>query len=88
MSQSAGSVEVVEAAVKNVREYLNMVVDEVQWSDHLNHYNHSPHFPYLVTHFTDSMPISLIVGVWPNILFHPHNAGHIWKLAVAIDHGT
>ena len=34
--------EVVETTSKKVREYLNMVVDEVRWSNRLNHYNHSP----------------------------------------------
>ena len=60
---------VVEETVKKVREYLNMVVDEVRWSDCLNPYNHSPHFPYLVTHFTDSMPISSIGGALSDVLF-------------------
>ena len=34
--------EVVETTVKKVRGYLNMVVDDVRWSNRLNHYNHSP----------------------------------------------
>ena len=37
--------EVVETIVKKVRGYLNMVVDEVRWSNRLNHYNHSPRDP-------------------------------------------
>ena len=37
--------EVVETTVKKVRGYLNMVVDEVRWSNRLNHYNHSPRDP-------------------------------------------
>ena len=86
MSQLAASVDVVDAAVIKVCEYLNMVVDEIPWSDRLNRYNHNPHFPYLVTHFTDSMPISLIGGALSHILFNPKYAGPIWKLAVAVDH--
>ena len=38
--------DVVETTVKKVREYLNMVVDEVRWSNRLNHYNHSPCDPF------------------------------------------
>ena len=34
--------EVVETTVTKVLGYLNMVVDEVRWSNRLNHYNHSP----------------------------------------------
>ena len=52
VSQFAASSCVVGATVKKFHEYLNMVVDEVRWSDHSNHYDHSSHFPYLVTHFT------------------------------------
>ena len=63
-----------------------MVVDEVQWSDRLNHYNHRPHLPYLVTHFTHPMPISLIGGAPLDVLFNSKYAGHIWKLTVAVDH--
>ena len=37
--------EVVETIVKKVCEYLNMVVDEVRWSDRLNHYTHGPRDP-------------------------------------------
>ena len=34
--------EVVETNVKKACGYLNMVVDEVRWSNRLNHYNHTP----------------------------------------------
>ena len=47
MSQSVASSCVVDTTVKNVREYLNMVVDEVQWCDRLNHCNHSLTSPTL-----------------------------------------
>ena len=36
------------ASVKKVREYLNQVVDEINWEDRLSPYNHTPHFPYFV----------------------------------------
>ena len=67
-------------------EHLNMVVDEVQSSDRLNPYNHSPHFRYLVTPFMDSMPISSIGGALSDVLSNPKYAGHIWKRTVAVDH--
>ena len=60
MSQSATSSCAVDTSMKKVCDYPNMVVDEVRWSDRLNHYNHSPHFPFLLTHFTDCMPIGSI----------------------------
>ena len=34
-----------------------------------------PHFPYLVTHFTDAMPISSIGGALSDVLFNPKYAG-------------
>ena len=37
--------EVVETTMKKVCRYLNMVVDEVRWSNRLDHYNHSPRDP-------------------------------------------
>ena len=37
--------EVVETTAKKVRQCLNIVVDEVRWSDRLNHDNHSPRDP-------------------------------------------
>ena len=51
--------EVVETTVKKVLKYLNMVVDEVRWSDRPNHYNHSPRDPLhqLCAHHLD--------GRWP-----------------------
>ena len=55
-------------------------------SDRLNPYNQSPHFPYLVTHFMDSMPIGSIGDALSDVLFNSNYAGHIWKLTVAIEH--
>ena len=51
--------EVVETTVKKAREYLNMVVDKVRWSNPLNHYNRSPRDPFhrLYAHYLD--------GRWP-----------------------
>ena len=45
-----------------------------------------PHLPYLVTHFTDAMPISSIGGALSDILFNPKYAGCVWKITVAMDH--
>ena len=45
------------ANVSRVRTLLNSLVDEIWWEERLSPYNHNPHFPYFVTHFTDSMPI-------------------------------
>ena len=57
--------EVVETTVKKVCEYLNMVVDEVQWSNRLNHYNCSPRDPLhrLYAHYLD--------GRWPWVAWGP-----------------
>ena len=45
-----------------------------------------PHFPYLVTHFTDAMPISSIGGALSDLLFNPKYAGYVWKITVTVDH--
>ena len=47
--------------------------------------NHTPHFPYFVTHYVDSMPIGSIGGALSDVLFNPKCARHIWKVAVTID---
>ena len=65
---------------------VKLAVDEVHWSDRLNRFNHNPHFPYLVTHFTNAMPISSIGGALSDILFNPKYAGCVWKITVAVDH--
>ena len=41
-------------------EYLNAVIDEICESDILSPYDHNPHFPYFVTHYTDSMPMCTV----------------------------
>ena len=55
------------------------------WVDCLDEWNHTPHFPYFVTHYVDSMPIGSIGGALFDVLFNPKYAGHIWKVTVAID---
>ena len=51
--------------MKKVREDLNMVVDEVRWSNCLNHYNHSSRDPLhlLYAHYLD--------GWWPWVAWGP-----------------
>ena len=34
-------------------------------TNRLNPFNHCPHFPFFMTQFTDSMPISSIGGITP-----------------------
>ena len=46
-----------------VCEYLNHVVQEFRWADKLNPFNHCPNFPFFMTHFMDSMPISSVCGI-------------------------
>ena len=79
------SPQAIDRIVCKVRRYLNLAVDEVHWLDRLNRFNHNPHFPYLVTHFTDAMPISSIGGALSDILFNPKYAGCVWKITVAVD---
>ena len=50
-------------SVARAREYLNHVVQEIRWADGLNPFNHCPHFPFFMTHFTDPMPINSIGGI-------------------------
>ena len=68
-----------------VREYLNHVVQEICWADRLNPFNHCPHFPFFMTHFTDSMPISSIGGIWSADLWNSKYALHVYKVIFAID---
>ena len=72
-------------SVARVREYLNHVVQEIRWADRLNPFNHCPHFPFFMTHFTDSMPISSIGGIWSAYLWNPKYASHVYKVTVAVD---
>ena len=72
-------------SVGRVCEYLNHVVQEIRWADRLNPFNHCPHFPLLVTHFTDSMPIRSIGGIWSADPWNPKYAAHVYKVTVAVD---
>ena len=38
-----------------------------------------------MTHFTDTMPISSIGGIWSADLWNPKYASHVYKVTVAID---
>ena len=58
-----------------VHNYLNVVVDEIWWSERLSCYNCNPNFPYLVTHYSDNMPMCLVGGSLYVVLFYPKNAG-------------
>ena len=58
-------------SVARVHEYLNHVVQEICWVDGLNLFNHCPHSPFLMTHFTDSMPIGSIGDMWSANLWNP-----------------
>ena len=73
------------ASVARAREYLTQVVQEIRWADRLNPYNHSPHYPYFMTHLTDSMPISCIGGIWSAELWNPKYASHVYNVTVAVD---
>ena len=73
------------AELARVRDFLNHVVQEIRWSNWYSRFNHCPHFPYFMTHFTDSMPISSIGGMWSMDLRNPRYAAHIFKDTVAVD---
>ena len=57
----------------------------VWWEERPSHYNHNPHFPYFVTHFTDSMPTCSVGGDLSHVLFNPKYVGHIYEIIVAVD---
>ena len=61
------------------------VVQEIRWADRSNPFNHCPHFPFFMMHFTDSMPISCIGGIWSADLWNPKYASHVYKVTVAVD---
>ena len=65
--------------------YLVQAVDEIKWEDRLCKFNHNPHVPYLVTHFTDSMPVASIGGALSNALWNPKYATDVFKVTVAND---
>ena len=85
MSHAEGSEVAWRQSVARAREYLNHVVQEIRWADRLNPFNHCPHFPFFMTHFTDSMPISSIGGIWSADLWNPKYASHVYKVTVAVD---
>ena len=64
-------------SVARVREYLNHVVQEIRWADRLNPSNYCPHFLFFMAHFTDSMPINSIGGIWNAELWNPKYASHV-----------
>ena len=72
-------------SVARVREYLDHVVQEIRWANRFNPFNHCPHFPFFMTHFTDSMPISSIGGIRSADLWNPKYASHVYKVNVAVD---
>ena len=72
-------------SVARVCEYLHRVVQEIRRADRLNPFNHCPHFPFFITHFTDSMPMSSIGGIWSANLWNPKYASHVYKVMVAVD---
>ena len=76
---------VVHGPSKRGLEYLNSVVQEICWSGCLDTWNHTPHFPYFVTHFVDSMPIASIGGILSDVMFNPNYAQNVFKVTVAID---
>ena len=69
----------VHRIVAKVQEY------HVKWEDRLCKYDHNPHFPYLITHFTDSMPVASIGGALSNMLWNPKYANNVFKVTVAVD---
>ena len=67
------------------RNLLNHVVQEMGCVDKLNRFNHCPHFPFFMAHFTDSMPVSSMGGNFLADLWNPKYASHIYKVTVAVD---
>ena len=85
MSHAERSEVAWRQSVARAREYLNHVVQEIRWADRLNPFSHCSHFPFFVTHFTDSMPINSIGGIWSADLRNPKYASHVYKVTVALD---
>ena len=86
MSRTEGCSEVAwRRSVARVREYLNHVVQEIRWADRLNPFYQRPHFPFFMTHFTDSMPINSIGRIWSADLWNPKYASHVYKVTIAVD---
>ena len=57
-----------------VREYLNHVVQEILMGRPVDSFQPLPHFQFFMAHFTDSMPISSIGGIWSVDLWNPRYA--------------
>ena len=72
-------------SIVRVREYRNHVVQEIPRADKLDPFNHCPHFPFFMTHFTDSIHISSIGGIWSADLGNPEIASHVYKAMIAVD---
>ena len=86
MSRTEGCLEVAwRQSVARVRECLNHVVQAIRGASRLNPFNHCPHFPFFMTHFTDSMPMSSIGGIWSADPWNPKYALHVYKAIVAVD---
>ena len=82
MSRTEGCSEVAwRQSVARVCEYLNHVVQEIRWADRVNPFNHCPHFPFFMTHFTNSI---FIGGIWSADLWNPKYASHVYKVTVAV----
>ena len=70
-------------SVKKVREYSGQVIDETKWDCRLDPFNHSPHSPFFVAHFTDAMPIACWGGAMSDCLWNPKKADCVRKVTVA-----
>ena len=51
------------------------MVDEIWWDERFSPYNHNPHFPYFIMHFTDSMPMCSLGGDLSDVFFNPKYEG-------------
>ena len=76
---------VLGSSVSRVCDCLNHVVQEIRRADKLNLFNHCPNFPCFMTHFTDSMPISSIGGIWSADLWNFKYALHVFRVTVALE---
>jgi hypothetical protein len=86
MSGTKGCLEAAwRQSAPRVHEYLKYVVQEIRWADRLDPFNHCSHFLFFMTHFTDSMPITSIGGIWSADLGDSKCASHVFKVAVVVD---
>ena len=60
-------------------------MDDIWREEKLSPYNHTPDFAHFATHFTDSMPTCSVGGYLSDVLFNTQYAGHVYKIAVAVD---